>query len=140
MLTTVAFGAAEVVVPLRSASASLLAGIHRYASVSVDGLAFAAGSATLLAGSGFVVAPGRSGVLTSCSWWSQQGPHCAPAGDIAVRAHLHGEELQELDDAALVTAVRTELRGAIGPRGEPVVTRVYRRARLPSTPSPIARA
>ncbi len=129
IMATPASAAAELLAPIAPSAAAQLAGI-RYASVAIVALAFPPQAhASVPPGSGFLVAPGEQRLLSACSWTSRKWPHCAPDGELLVRAHLHAEADSALfaaDDRALVEAVRAELRDLVGLRHEPVATRVYR--------------
>jgi oxygen-dependent protoporphyrinogen oxidase len=82
-----------------------------------------------LIGTGFLVPPREGRLLVGCTWLSQKWPHLAEAPHALVRCLVGRDGDQrwaELDDAALVTAVRGELAEAMGLRADPLAALVRR--------------
>jgi oxygen-dependent protoporphyrinogen oxidase len=128
-----AFVAARLLAPLAPALARELDAIE-YASSATVTLGFrATGVADHLTGFGFVVPFAERRPLLACTFASRKYPGRAPEGHELVRAFVGGArrpELVELDDEALVTIVRAELRALLGITADPLLIRVarYRRA------------
>jgi len=82
-----------------------------------------------LDGYGMVI-PRTEGLRTSaCSFVSTKFPGRAPEGRVLIRGFLGGTRdprVLDLDDAALVAAVSSEMGPVLGLKGEPVMSRVYR--------------
>ncbi len=133
VVATPAFAAARLLAPLDGPLARDLDAIE-YASSATVTLGFrAAGVADRLTGFGFVVPFAERRALLACTFASRKYPGRAPAGHELLRAFLGGArrpDLVELDDEALVTTVRSELRSLLGISADPLLVRVarYRRA------------
>jgi oxygen-dependent protoporphyrinogen oxidase len=133
VVATPAFAAARLLAPLDPPLARDLDAIE-YASSATVTLGFrAAGVADRLTGFGFVVPFAERRALLACTFASRKYPGRAPAGHELLRAFLGGArrpDLVELDDEALVTTVRSELRSLLGISADPLLVRVarYRRA------------
>jgi len=82
-----------------------------------------------LDGFGFVVPHTERRALLAATFSSLKYPGRAPDGMLLIRAFVGGAlrpELVELDDAALVAAVRRELADLLGVRAEPQLTTLAR--------------
>ncbi len=82
-----------------------------------------------LDGFGFVVPHAERRALLAATFSSLKYPGRAPDGMLLIRAFVGGAlrpELVELDDAALVAAVRRELADLLGVRAEPQLTTLAR--------------
>ncbi len=129
VLATPAFVSAAM---LREMNADLAARLDaiRYVSTATVSLGFNAdGFEHPLNGFGFVVPRKESTRLLACTWTSTKFTHRAEPGTVLLRAFIGGprrEESVNLDDEALITLVREELRDIMGVRAEPVIARVYR--------------
>jgi oxygen-dependent protoporphyrinogen oxidase len=83
----------------------------------------------VLEGFGFVVPAIERRPLLACTFASRKFPGRAPAGHALVRAFVGGArrpEIVELDDDALVAAVRGELRALLGIASTPILVRIHR--------------
>ncbi len=79
-------------------------------------------------GSGFLVARGGGHTITACTWSSLKWPQLA-GHDLLLKCsvgHAGDRTALELDDDALLGAVRADLAGSMGLRGEPLEQRVFR--------------
>jgi oxygen-dependent protoporphyrinogen oxidase len=82
-----------------------------------------------LDGFGFFVPRGEGPRILACTWTSTKFPGRAPEDGALVRVFLGGalqEEVLELDDDALIAAVRADLRPILGVDAEPEVARLHR--------------
>jgi oxygen-dependent protoporphyrinogen oxidase len=82
-----------------------------------------------LDGYGLIVPRNEGLRTTACGFFSTKFPGRAPAGHVLLRGFLGGARdprILEADDAALAATVVGELRGVLGLRGEPTLTRVFR--------------
>ena len=82
-----------------------------------------------LDGFGFVVPRAEGRALLACTFSSVKYPGRAPEGYALLRGFVGGalnEAVLGLDDVALVTRTRDELRQAIGITAPPVLARVFR--------------
>ncbi len=82
-----------------------------------------------LNGYGLVVAARERKRTTALSFVSTKFPHRAPAGHVLLRAFLGGArdgDVLALSDAEMVATVEREMAPALGLRGAPVMTRVFR--------------
>jgi oxygen-dependent protoporphyrinogen oxidase len=131
VLAAPAAAAARLVASLDPELASLLAGID-YASSATVTLGYQADRLPPLGGFGFVVPRTERRALLACTYASRKWPGRAPEGHELVRAFVGGAlrpDLLDLDDAALVTAVRRELESLVGIAATPVLVRVHRHPR-----------
>jgi len=128
VLTTPAFAAAELLVPLAPGADAL--GMIPYASTAAVSLGYR--RETLrhpLEGHGFVVARGEPLQLTACTWMSSKWPHRAPAGVALLRCYLGAagrDALVDEDDERLVDAARADLASTLGIDAAPTFTHVTR--------------
>ena len=129
IVTAPAHVAAELVAPLDAALARDLAAIE-YASSATVTLGFpAAGVSDKLRGFGFVVPFAEGRPLLACTFASRKYPGRAPDGHELLRAFVGGArrpDLVDLDDDALVSTVRGELRALLGITVDPILARVER--------------
>lgn len=132
VLATPAFAAAELLREMNAELAEKLDAI-RYVSTATVSLGFDAEEFEHpLNGFGFVVPRNEPTRLLACTWTSTKFTHRARPGRVLLRAFIGGprrEEFVDLDDQALVTLVREELRAILGITAEPTVSRVYRWSR-----------
>lgn len=100
-----------------------------YASVATVALSYPAQAmAPMPDGSGFLVARGTGHTITACTWSSSKWPQLAGA-DLLMKCsvgHAGDRSALDLDDDALLAAVRSDLQKAMGLRGEPLEQRVFR--------------
>ncbi|HET7617614.1 MAG TPA: protoporphyrinogen oxidase [Vicinamibacterales bacterium] len=84
-----------------------------------------------LGGWGFVVPASERRRIRSATWVSSKWPGRAPAGHALIRVSLDGAGQAEPDapNETLAARAHEELRALLGITGDPVVARVYRRAR-----------
>jgi oxygen-dependent protoporphyrinogen oxidase len=129
VLATPAFVSAGLLRDQNPELAAMLDAV-RYVSTATVSLGYdAAKFDHPLNGFGFVVARKETTRLLACTWTSTKFTHRARAGTVLLRAFIGGprrEELVDLDDHALVTLVREELRDILGIAAEPTVARAYR--------------
>ena len=122
--------AAQILDATSPAAATLLRTI-RYSSTVVVTMRYpAAALPTAAAGK-----PGSScrrasdACSTACTWLSAKWPHLAASGETWLRCSIgrqNGARALHLDDATLVDELSTELREAMGLRGEPIGAQVTR--------------
>ena len=128
-LATPAYAAADLLRAMNPRLAAKLDAI-RYVSTATVSLGYeAAAFGRPLDGFGFVVPRKEPTRLLACTWTSTKFTHRARPGTVLLRAFIGGprrEDLVDQDDEALVSLVREELRGIMGVRAAPTVTRVYR--------------
>jgi protoporphyrinogen/coproporphyrinogen III oxidase len=102
----------------------------RYVSTATVSLGYdAAEFEHPLNGFGFVIPRKEPTRLLACTWTSTKFTHRAGPGTVLLRAFVGGprrEEFVGLDDDALVSLVREELRDILGVTAEPVIARAYR--------------
>lgn len=128
-LATPSFAAADL---LRDIDADLAARLDaiRYVSTATVSLGFNTDSFEHpLNGFGFVVPRTEPTRLLACTWTSTKFTHRAGPGTVLLRAFIGGprrEEYVNLDDEALITLVREELRAIMGITAAPTVARVFR--------------
>ncbi|HEY7514933.1 MAG TPA: protoporphyrinogen oxidase, partial [Vicinamibacteria bacterium] len=82
-----------------------------------------------LEGYGMLVPRSEGLRTTAVTFSSTKFPGRAPAGHVLLRGFLGGArdpDVLELDDDALVSTLRSEMREVLGLRGEPVFVRVFR--------------
>jgi oxygen-dependent protoporphyrinogen oxidase len=126
------------------AAAALLRGIDTGLAALCDALPYAS-TATVafgfrrgqvrhpLEGSGFVVPRRERSPLLAATFVSSKWPGRAPEGHVLLRAFLGGgRDPGRLDrtDPEIIAMAQAALRAVLGIDGEPVLTRVYRFARL----------
>lgn len=125
VLAVPAPAAAELVRQVSPEAAGDLGAIE-YADVTVVSLAYPAGAVPApLRGSGFLVPRSEGRLITGCTWSSAKWAHLDDGARLLLRCSV-GERGAALDDAALVERACSELREAMGLRGEPaeaIVTR-----------------
>jgi oxygen-dependent protoporphyrinogen oxidase len=127
VLAVPAYVAAELVRPLDERLAQRVAGIP-YAPVAVVHLGFAPGSMPPPDGFGFLVPSRERRRLLGAIHASSTFPWRAEGGRILYTCMVGGAkrpELVELEDAALVTLVREELRELAGVTAEPIFSEVF---------------
>jgi oxygen-dependent protoporphyrinogen oxidase len=129
VLATPAYVTGDLLRPLTPIAAGLLQMIP-YASTATIALAYPAsivGGA--VQGFGFVVPRIEERDLIAATWTSLKWPHRAPPDRLMVRCYVGGagrESILELDDAALVVRVKTELKQICGIDVEPSYVEVNR--------------
>jgi protoporphyrinogen/coproporphyrinogen III oxidase len=129
VLATPAYESAELLRPLTPIASGLLEMIP-YASTATIAMAYPAsviGGA--VQGFGFVVPRVEQRDLIAATWTSLKWPHRAPPGQLIVRCYVGGvgrEAILQLDDQALVTRVKSELRQICGVTAEPTYVEVNR--------------
>jgi len=111
----------------------------RYVSVANVVLAFDAdGFDHDLDGSGFLVPRGENRTITASTWTSSKWTHTAPAGKRLIRCYVGragDEQGVELDDEAMIAAVRKDLRELMGLQAEPEFVEITRlRHSMPQYP------
>jgi oxygen-dependent protoporphyrinogen oxidase len=129
ILTTPAFAAADLVAPFQPALANALRQI-RYVTTGTVSLAYhRADLGALLDGFGLVIPHSEGRRINALTISSIKFDHRAPTGDALLRVFVGGSrnpEVPDLDDAALLALVRTELRDILGIAVEPLWSRIYR--------------
>jgi oxygen-dependent protoporphyrinogen oxidase len=129
VLTTPSFAAADLLRDQNPALADKLDAI-RYVSTATVSLGFdAAEFEHPLNGFGFVVPRKEPTRLLACTWTSTKFTHRSRPGTVLLRAFIGGPRREEyvfLDDDALITLVREELRAIMGVTAAPTVARVFR--------------
>jgi protoporphyrinogen/coproporphyrinogen III oxidase len=129
VLAIPAYVAGDLLRPLTPIAAGILQMIP-YASTATIALAYPAsvvGGA--VQGFGFVVPRIEKRDLIAATWTSLKWPHRAPPDRLMVRGYVGGvgrESILELDDAAIVGRVRTELKQICGITAEPTYVEVNR--------------
>lgn len=115
--------ASALVAPLSVALATMLARV-RHGRVDAVTLGFRQRDlGHPLAGTGFVVPASEGRATRACSWSSVKWPGRAPEGSVLMRSVLHAPEM---DDEALVSVARSDLRELMGVEADPVLLRVRR--------------
>ncbi len=129
IITTPAYSAAKLVAPF---APELAAGLRRirYVSTGIATLAFRRSAVnTPIDGFGLVI-PGSEGRrINACTLTSVKFDHRAPADALLVRVFFGGSdtpEAMQLDDAALLELVRSELKAVLGIDAAPLWTRISR--------------
>jgi len=131
--------AATLLAPHDDDATTLLRGIE-YASVTVVTLEYPLGAVpTDLYGTGLLVPvgspapsspdPGGTFLVTACTYLSAKWPHLARPGSFLLRASVGrfgDDRAADLDDAALVDRVASELRVLLGIRADPQAAEVTR--------------
>lgn len=129
VLATPAYVSADLVRSLSPSAAEWLAGIP-YASTATIALAYdSAAVKQAVRGFGFIVPRVEGRRLLATTWSSLKWSHRAPPSKVLVRCYAGGigrEEILQRDDAAIVTAMRKELRELAGVTAEPLYTEVNR--------------
>lgn len=124
-----AYHAADLLHAVDAALAAELEAID-YASAAVVTLAFEeAAFHAPLGGFGFVVPHVEGRSILACSYSSKKWPGRAPEGRVLLRAFAGGAlqpEVLKVDDGALISIVRRELRDLLGIDAEPSLVRVAR--------------
>lgn len=78
---------------------------------------------------GFLIPRSEGRRITACTWSSIKFAHRAPADHVLLRAFVGGardEHLADLDDAAMLAMVRSELRDILGITAVPVLSEIFR--------------
>ena len=129
VLATPSYAAAELLQPLHPALADQLRAV-RYVSTATLSLGYRRVEFEHpLDGFGFVVPRREPTRLMACTWTSTKFSHRAPDDCVLLRVFLggpHKESLVDLDDAAILDLVYSELRCIMGVSAKPMMTRLYR--------------
>ncbi len=129
VLATPAYVSAELVAELNPALAASLSRIH-YLSTATVSLGYRrADVGHPLDGFGFVVPRRENRRISACTCSSTKFDGRAPSGYRLIRAFVggaRGEAIVDLDDDALINAVRMDVEDILGITGEPVITEVFR--------------
>ena len=129
VLATPAAAASDLVAELDPDLAQRMQAI-RYVSMATLSLGYqAVDVANLPAGFGFFVPRQEERSVLAGSWTSTKFDHRAPTGHALLRIFLGGAtggRVLDLDDGALIEAVRDDLRAILGLVAEPVLTRLFR--------------
>ncbi|HXB54688.1 MAG TPA: protoporphyrinogen oxidase [Vicinamibacteria bacterium] len=132
VLTGGAGESARIVEGLDKELASLLRGIPS-APLAVACLGYLESSLPrALDGFGFLIPRGEGPRILGVLWDSSIYPGRAPSGRVLLRAMIggaHDEEVLALDDAALLSLVRKDLKTTMGLDADPVFVRIYRHPR-----------
>ncbi|WP_372631781.1 protoporphyrinogen oxidase [Cohnella sp.] len=137
IVTLPAYAAAELLEPHTDVSALLAI---RYVSVAnvVFGYDAAEGFDHDLDGSGFLVPRGEKRLITASTWTSSKWQHTAPEGKRLIRCYVgraNDEQGVELDDEAMIAAVRGDLRDLMGLEAAPEFAEITRlRRSMPQYP------
>jgi oxygen-dependent protoporphyrinogen oxidase len=129
ILAAPSFAAAELVAPFRP---DLAAGLQqiRYVTTGTVSLAYRKDEVgELLEGFGLVIPRTERRRINAVTISSSKFAHRAPSDGVLLRAFVGGSRnpgVPELDDAALLGLVRSELRDTLGVRAEPLWSRIYR--------------
>jgi len=129
VLATPAYVSAELLRPLTPIASGLLEMIP-YASTATVAMAYP-GSVIggAVQGFGFVVPRVEQRNLIAATWTSLKWPYRAPPGQLMVRCYVGGvgrEAILQLDDAAIVARVKSELRQICGVTADPTYVEVNR--------------
>jgi protoporphyrinogen/coproporphyrinogen III oxidase len=117
---------------LETVAPELARGLEAIRYVSTGTISFAVRTADIkrpLKGFGIVVPRSERRPINALTWSSIKFKHRAPEGYALLRAFFGGSrspQSMELDDEALVKAVRAELRALTGIEAEPLFHRIYR--------------
>jgi len=129
VLSTPAYAAAPILQPLAPKLAELLGAIY-YPPVAEVFCGFHEDQCPRpLDGFGYLIPAKEQRKILGTIWASAIFPGRAPAGHIALTSFVGGSrqpELLELDDAGLLSSVRTELGSLMGIHGDPAFTRIIR--------------
>lgn len=128
VLAVPAFTAAELVRPLDTALATLLDGID-YAPIAVVHLGYAPGAVAPQDGFGFLIPAAEKRRVLGVIHVSSTFPWRTEGGRVLYTCLIGGArrpDLVELDEAALVTLAREELRHMAGVTAEPILTETIR--------------
>lgn len=129
ILATPAPAAADLLTEVSPQAATLLRQIP-YVSTAVVALGYRRSAVVSpMRGHGFVVARGEEVRISACTWASSKWPGCAPPDHVLLRCYLGtagDESASDLDEDALISLVRHELRTTMGIAAEPALVRVYR--------------
>jgi len=129
ILAVPAFAAQVLIEEVAPQAVTWLAGI-RYVSTGTVSLAFRTVDVLRpLAGFGLVVPSSEQRPINAITWSSLKFEGRAPAGYALLRVFFGGSrspKSMELDDRALLTAVREQLRELMGIEVEPIFSRIYR--------------
>ncbi|CAN5125323.1 protoporphyrinogen oxidase [soil metagenome] len=124
-----AFAAAPLLATHAPGAAAILAAVD-YASVALVALAYPTSAvARRLDGSGFLVARGEGHLMTACSWASSKWAHLDTGDRVVLRvsAGRAGDaRADSLDDDALVSRLRLELKVVLAISETPTDVRVAR--------------
>jgi oxygen-dependent protoporphyrinogen oxidase len=122
-----AHAAATLVDEAVSAAASALREI-RHASIAVATLAFDRSALVPLPrSSGFLAAAGEGLTISACTFSSQKWPQLAPDGPVLIRCSVGRVDMPPpKDDAALMAAIRRDLKTTLGIDAEPLDALVER--------------
>ncbi len=129
VLATPAYVTADLIRPIDAQLASLCAATP-YASTGTVVLAFRRSDVTHpLNGSGFVVPRVEANGILATTWMSSKWPSRAPADRVLMRTFVGGardpQALEDSDEKLVDRSLRA-LRGLLGIKGQPLLTRVYR--------------
>jgi oxygen-dependent protoporphyrinogen oxidase len=127
LVTTPAFSAQQLLKP--HLESQFLTNI-RYVSVANVVMAFDKQSFDVsFDGSGFLVPRSEGLHITACTWTSNKWLHAAPEDKVLLRCYVGHSEDQisvNLDDEALIAAVRSDLQNVIGLQAVPSFTEITR--------------
>jgi protoporphyrinogen/coproporphyrinogen III oxidase len=121
-------------------SARLLSALDPHLASELEGIPYASSATVTLAyrredvphpldGFGFVVPAIEKRRILACTFSNLKYPGRAPAGFAVLRSFVGGAlqpELFDLDDAAMLHAVRGEMADLLGIRADPVLSRIHR--------------
>ncbi|MBV9770564.1 MAG: protoporphyrinogen oxidase, partial [Bryobacterales bacterium] len=125
VLATPATDAARLLSAWQPELSGLLAGIPYISSITLS-LGFEKASFDHpLNGHGFLVPKKERKYLFGCTWVGNKFDYRVPDGMVVLRCFL-GADAMPLDDRALVDAARTELRGIMGVKAEPMFHNIVR--------------
>jgi len=130
VLATPAHASAELLAAVDPRLAHELRGIE-YVDVATVTLALPRAEVGELVGTGFLVPPVEGALLVGCTWLTSKWPHLADATtDTVLLRCMVGRDgddrWTEMDDAALVAAVRADLTRTMGLDATPTATLVQR--------------
>lgn len=129
VVATPAPAASRLVEVLAPEAAKLLAGI-RYASVALASFAVREADVGVpLDGSGFLVPRSAGLLMTACSWASTKFDHLGGDGTARLRVsagRIDDHRAEALTDAALIEALRADLRTTMGIEAPPLAVRLNR--------------
>ncbi|MBZ0300216.1 MAG: protoporphyrinogen oxidase [Anaerolineae bacterium] len=129
VFTTPAYVTARLLADVCDVAADILADI-RYVSTGTISLAYKRDTFNHpLDGFGVVIPRSEQRPINAVTWSSTKFNYRAPEDYVLLRVFFGGSrspESFELDDAALLRTVRSELRAMMGVEAEPVFTRIFR--------------